>query len=181
MLAVLLVLGLGAIAVLSGGARDVRDVTGGSPSPSGSVVVTEPSAQPTAVLPTSFSPLPEQTPVAPAATPEGVNRVAATSAPISPPPQTSATPTPDPLVWRFEGAVVDAEGKPLQNVCVIIGPHGCQRGSIRTDGSGRYYIDMPQNPTVVYDFFFAIDGHEVVWHRAQPSGPTVFNVILRRL
>lgn len=117
----------------------------------------------------------------PEITPEGVNRIAATSAPISPPPPAAPTPTPDPLVWRFEGVVVDAEGKPLQNACVIIGPRGCQRGSIRTDSGGRYYVDMPQNPTVVYDFFFALEGHEVVWHRAQPNGPTVFNVILRRL
>lgn len=176
MFAVVLVLGFAAIAVLSGG-PDVRDVIGGSPSPSSSLVVTEP----TAVLPASFSPLPEETPIPPESTPEGVNRVAETSAPISPPPPASPTPTPDPQVWRFEGAVVGADGKPLQNVCVIIGPHGCQRGSIRTNESGRYYVDMPQNPTVVYDFFFALEGHEVVWHQAQPSGPTVFNVVLRRL
>jgi hypothetical protein len=178
--AAVLVLGFATLAVISG-APDVRGIVGISPTPTGSASIAEPSSRPTVALPASFSPLPEQTPVPPDKTPEGVDRVAETSAPISPPPLTSPTPTPDPLVWRFEGIVVDTDGKPIDNVCVIIGPRGCQRGSIRTKDGGRYYIDMPQNATIVYDLFFALEGYEVVWHRAQPRGPTMFNVILRRL
>jgi hypothetical protein len=107
--------------------------------------------------------------------------VAATSAPVpSAPPPRTPTPTPDPAVWRFEGRVVDADGNALKDVCVVVGPRGCQRGSPRTDERGIYFLDLPQVPTVVYDLYFVKDGFVGVWHRVQPREPTVFNVVLRR-
>jgi hypothetical protein len=113
--------------------------------------------------------------------PQGAGEVAMTSAPVpSAPPPARPTPTPDPAVWRFEGRVVDADGRPLRDVCVVIGPRGCQRGSLRTDDRGMYFIDMPQVPTVTYDLYFVKDGYLVVWHQAQPTEPTVFNVVLRK-
>ena len=114
--------------------------------------------------------------------PQGAGIAAFTSAPgvSAPPPPRTATPTPDPAVWRFEGRVVDDSGAALTDVCVVIGPRGCQRFSPHTDDRGVYFIDVPQNPTVVYDLYFERDGYLTVWYRAQPGAPTVFNVILHR-
>lgn len=148
--------------------------------------VTTPSPTPTTspvLAPISGSPLPDSPQPSPSmgALPQGAGEVAVTSAPVpSAPPPGKATPTPDPAVWRFEGRVVDPDGKPLRDVCVVIGPHGCQRGSPRTDERGVYFIDLPQVPTVIYDFYFVSDGYTVVWHRMQPAEPTVFNVVLRK-
>ena len=98
---------------------------------------------------------------------------AATKAPATP------TPSPDPNVWRVEGVILDDATKlPLHQVCVVIGPHGCQRGSIRTDGRGVFFIDMPQNPTVFYDLYFVRDGYWPVWFRIKPEGPSVYNLAL---
>lgn len=115
------------------------------------------------------------------ALPQGAGELAMTSAPVAtPPPPPTATPTPDPAIWRFEGRVVDPDGAPLPGVCVAIGPHGCQRGSPRTDARGVYFIDLPQVTTVTYDLYFQREGYVTVWHQLQPKEPTVFNVILRK-
>lgn len=172
-LAGVIVVAVTAAVALSGRAPDVRGVVDISPDATETPAV--------GVLPATFSPIPELTPVPPDATPEGVTRIARSSATIPSTPLPSPTPTPDPKIWRFEGTVIDDDGKPLKNACVIIGPKGCRPGSIRTDDHGRYYVDLPQNANVTYDFFFSADGREVVWYRFQPKGPTVFNVILRRV
>jgi hypothetical protein len=113
--------------------------------------------------------------------PQGAGVAAFTSAPVSPPPPASTpTPTPDPAVWRFEGRVVDEGGASVSDVCVVIGPRGCQRFSPHTDDRGVYSFDVPQNPNVVYDLYFQKDGFVTVWLRTQPTAPTVFNVILHR-
>lgn len=119
---------------------------------------------------------------APAPTARAPLPSATTPEPRTPPPSSrpTLTPTPDPAIWRFEGVVLDDAGDPIPGVCVIIGPRGCQPGSIRTDSDGRYWVDMPQKTNVVYDLSFAKNGYEVVQHRAQPQGPTLFNVVLRR-
>jgi hypothetical protein len=139
------------------------------PSPSPSPEPTpEPSPSAIAEVPTVSS-APEAggagvaTPVAPAAT----------RAPATP------TPSPDPMVWRVEGVVVEAgTNLPLRDVCVVIGPHGCQRGSIRTDSRGVFYIDVPQVPTVFYDLSFVKDGYTVAGVRIKPEAPAVYNVAL---
>lgn len=100
---------------------------------------------------------------------------AATRAPATP------TPTPDPAVWRVEGVIVEDDTKlPIREVCVVIGPHGCQRGSVRTDGRGVFYIDVPQTPTVFYDLYFVKDGFWTVWMRIKPEGPSVYNLALTK-
>jgi hypothetical protein len=76
--------------------------------------------------------------------------------------------------------VVDADGNGLADVCVVIGPRGCQRFSPHTDGHGVYFFDVPQVPTVQYDLYFMKDGYTMVWYRAQPSEPTIFNVVLQK-
>lgn len=98
---------------------------------------------------------------------------AATKAPATP------TPSPDPNVWRVEGVILDDATKlPIHQVCVAIGPHGCQRGSIRTDSRGVFFIDVPKNPTVVYDLYVVRDGFWTVWLRIMPEGPSVYNLAL---
>ena len=100
---------------------------------------------------------------------------ARTRAPATP------TPSPDPNVWRVEGVIVADDTKlPLQEVCIVIGPHGCQRGSIRTDNRGVFAIDVPKNPTVFYDLYFVKDGFWTVWMRIKPEGPSVYNVALTK-
>ncbi len=146
------------------------------------VVTPSPSTSPV-ILPIVGTPIPEV--ASPGASvgalPQGADEAATTSAPVaSPSAPATPTPTPDPSVWRFEGRVVDADGNGIRDVCVVIGPHGCQRGSIRTDERGVYFIDMPQVPTVVYDLYFVKDGYLSVWYRVQPTEPTVFNVILHK-
>ena len=100
---------------------------------------------------------------------------------VSPAPTVAIpTPTPDPAVWRFEGRVVDETGAALEEVCVVIGPHGCQVHGPHTDERGVYFIDMPQNPVIVYELRFERAGYTTVYYLAQPSGPTIFDVVLRR-
>ena len=155
---------------------------GAANAPDGSTPVAGSSAAPEV----SFTPvpLPEASIVAalppPAEAPISAviaNPVAAarTRAPATP------TPSPDPNVWRVEGVIVADDTKlPLQEVCIVIGPHGCQRGSIRTDNRGVFAIDVPKNPTVFYDLYFVKDGFWTVWMRIKPEGPSVYNVALTK-
>lgn len=115
-------------------------------------------------------------------TPSGLAEIATASAPDIPPPPAPATPTPtpDPAIWRFEGRVVDEDGQALTDVCVVIGPRGCQRASPHTDDRGVYSFDVPQITTVVYDLYFVKDGYRVVWYHAQPQAPTLFDVVLHK-
>jgi hypothetical protein len=98
----------------------------------------------------------------------------------SPKPAATPIPTPDPALWRIEGTVVDEAGKPLEAVCVVVGPHGCQPYSPHTDENGHYYLDVAHGDiTTKFDFYFEMPGHKTVWWEVTPNGPTVFNVVLR--
>lgn len=106
----------------------------------------------------------------------------ATSAVVPPAPAPATpTPTPDPSVWRFEGRIVTESGQPLQDVCVIIGPHGCRPFGPHSDDQGRYYIDLPQNPAIEYELRFEKEGYGTVYYRVTSTGPTRFDVVLRPL
>ena len=99
----------------------------------------------------------------------------------SPKPAATPIPTPDPATWRLEGTVVDEAGTPLQAVCVVVGPHGCQPYSPHTDENGHYYVDVAHGDiTTKFDFYFEMPGHQTVWWQVTPNGPTVFNVVLRK-
>ncbi len=102
---------------------------------------------------------------------------------VTPSPKPAATPipTPDPATWRLEGTVVDEAGNPLEAVCVVVGPRGCQRYSPHTDENGHYYLDVAHGEiTTTFDFYFEMPGHQTVWWQVTPNGPTVFNVVLRK-
>src|SRR5437870_3789417 len=91
-----------------------------------------------------------------------------------------ATPTPDIVpgaAYRMEGVVVDQSGTPLANVCIAIGPNGCQVHSPHTDARGVYFIDFPA-AEVAYDLHFTKDGYAEFYQRLKPTRSTVLNVVL---
>jgi hypothetical protein len=84
-------------------------------------------------------------------------------------------------MWRIEGTVVDEAGKPLEAVCVVVGPHGCQRFSPHTDETGHYFVDVGHSSiTTSFDFYFEMPGYKTVWWNMAPNGHTEFNVVLRK-
>ncbi|HEV8537147.1 MAG TPA: hypothetical protein VGR87_15695 [Candidatus Limnocylindria bacterium] len=97
------------------------------------------------------------------------------------PPAPRATATPEPGLWRIEGYVVDEAGTPLENVCVVIGPHGCRPFSPHTDERGHYFLDVAASElTTAFDFYFEMPGRQTLWWRVVPRGPVEFNVVLKR-
>ncbi|MEK7863059.1 MAG: carboxypeptidase-like regulatory domain-containing protein, partial [Chloroflexota bacterium] len=96
----------------------------------------------------------------------------------SPPPPATPTPPPDPGLWRYEGVVVDEQGKPIEGVCVAVGPQGCLPSSIRTDKRGVWFIDFPQAP-VDYDLHFSKKGYTQYDVRITPTSPWTLNVVLK--
>ena len=97
--------------------------------------------------------------------------------PPPPAPNATATPTPQPDLWRIEGYVVDDDGAPLEAVCVVIGPLGCKDWSPKTDDRGYYFFDVAKGQSI-FDIYFQMPGHQTIWWKAIPQGPTQFNVIL---
>jgi hypothetical protein len=172
--AVVLVAVFAAIALVSGRTPGSISVVDISPSATSSVIVVPAAASPSRLPTPTPSPIPE------GALPSPSERVTESADLRTPRPPATATPTPDPAVWRFEGQIVDAEGNPLKDVCVVIGPRGCLRASPHTDDRGVYYFDVPQITTVEYDLYFMKAGYAVVWAHVQPAAPTIFNVILRK-
>jgi hypothetical protein len=165
--AVLLVIG-GGLAVAMGG-------SGGAAKP----VSTSPTAEPSATPPRVRS-----TPAGTAAPRPPTFVGIAASIPVSPPAAPRSSPTPEPGLWRLEGYIVDETGKPLENVCVVIGPVGCGQYSPKTDERGHYFVDIAavgtQTLLLAYDFYFEIPGRQTVWLRMNPQGSTTFNAVLKR-
>jgi hypothetical protein len=96
------------------------------------------------------------------------------------PTQPPASPTPDigpGAAYRMEGVVVDHSGTPLANVCIAIGPNGCQVHSPHTDVRGVYFIDFPP-AEVDYELHFTKDGYERFDQRLKPTRSFVLNVVL---
>jgi hypothetical protein len=139
-------------------------------SPSG-----EPTATPVRVRSTPFG-----TPAPRPATFVGVSA----SIRVSPPPAPRKTPSPEPGLWRQDGYIVDESGKPIENVCVVIGPVPCGQYSPKTDERGYYFVDIAAVGTdtllLAYDFFFEIPGRETIWLRLTPNSPNTFNAVLKR-
>jgi hypothetical protein len=147
------------------------------------------SATPGESASASAQPAEETLPPTPVPTPSGTpapipSEATVESAQIetpSPKPQATPIPTPDPSTWRLEGTVVDEDGKPLEAVCVVVGPRGCQPYSPHTDENGHYFLDVAHGDiTTKFDFYFEMPGHQTVWWQVTPNGPTVFNVVLRK-
>lgn len=97
-------------------------------------------------------------------------------------PRPTPTPYPPPTVeglWRIEGTIVDETSKPVEGVCLAIGPVGCQPVSPRSDKDGKFYFDLPV-ANVDYDFHFTKAGYQQLDVRIHPNGPSTFNYVLRR-
>lgn len=97
-------------------------------------------------------------------------------------PRPTPTPYPPPTVeglWRIEGSVIDETNKPIEGVCLAIGPVGCQPVSPRSDKDGKFYFDLPV-ANVDYDFHFTKPGYQQFDARIHPTGPSTFNFVLRR-
>jgi hypothetical protein len=167
-LAVLLVVG-GGIAFALGG-------SGGAPKP---VATASPTPEPPATPPRVRS-----TPVGTAAPRPATFVLISASVPVSPPPAPRSTPTPEPGLWRLEGYIVDESGKPIENVCVVIGPVGCGQYTPKTDERGHYFVDIAAvgSATLLqdFDFYFEIPGRQTIWLRMTPQGSTTFNAVLKR-
>lgn len=149
-------------------------------SPKGNPVAqTTPTVEPSATPPRVRS-TPVGTPAPRPATFVGI----AASVPVSPPPAPRSSPTPEPGLWRLEGYIVDESGKPIENVCVVIGPVACAQYSPHTDERGHYFVDIAaagsQTVPLAYDFYFEIPGRQTVWLRMTPTSSTTFNAVLKR-
>lgn len=97
-------------------------------------------------------------------------------------PPATPTPYPPPTVeglWRIEGTVIDENQKPIEGVCLAIGPVGCQAVSPRSDKSGKFYFDLPV-ANVDYDFHFTKPGYQQLDVRIHPTGPSVFNYVMKK-
>jgi len=167
--AVAVVVILGAIVALA-----VSPRTGTTP-----VAASTPTAEPSAT-PARVRSTPVGTPAPRPATFVGI----AASVQVSPPPAPRSSPTPEPGLWRLEGYIVDEAGKPIENVCVVIGPVPCAQYSPHTDERGHYFVDIAaagsQTVLLAYDFYFEIPGRQTVWLRMTPTGSTTFNAVLKR-
>ena len=144
-----------------------------SPSPNGTAI-------PVTVTATEPPATPEGTP-APHPSEAVDTGASASITPPSPPPSAAPTASPQPGLWRVEGYVVDDSGSPLKNVCVVVGPRGCQKYSPHTDDQGHYFLDVAANKdvTTAFDFYFEMPGRQTVWWHFVPTGPTEFNVVLK--
>jgi hypothetical protein len=172
----LLFLLLGTVPLALSGAGLLNATPMPTATPAISVVVT--LQPPEATVPVAVA-TPEGTP-APKPS-EAVDTAASASiTPPSPPPAATATPSPQPGLWRVEGYVVDESGNPLKSVCVVVGPHGCQKFSPHTDEQGHYFLDVAATDVgTSFDFYFETPGRETVWWHFTPTGPTEFNAVLK--
>lgn len=162
-----------AVLVLGGVVAVVRSET---PPP---VAVASPTPEPSAT-PARVRSTPVGTPAPRPATFVGISA----SIQVSPPPAPRSSPTPEPGLWRLEGYIVDESGKPIENVCVVIGPVPCGQYTPHTDERGHYFVDIAAvgSQTIVqdFDFFFEIPGRQTVWLRMTPTGSTTFNAVLKK-
>jgi hypothetical protein len=148
-------------------------------SGSGTGAITSPAVEPSATPPRVRS-----TPIGTAAPRPATFVTIAASVPVNPPPAPRSSPTPEPGLWRLEGYIVDEQGKPIENVCVVIGPVPCAQYAPHTDERGHYFVDIAaagsQTVLLNYDFYFEIPGRQTVWLRMTPTGSSTFNAILKR-
>jgi hypothetical protein len=103
---------------------------------------------------------------------------------VNPPSAPRSSPTPEPGLWRLEGYIVDESGKPIENVCVVIGPVPCAQYSPHTDERGHYFLDIAavgsQTVPLAYDFYFEMPSRETIWLRLTPTNSIVFNAVMKR-
>ena len=82
-------------------------------------------------------------------------------------------------VWRVEGRITDTASNPIGDVCVAIGPNGCQRASPHSAGDGYWSFDFPQ-VAVSYTLHFTKQGYRDVDMRFILNGPRRVDVVMER-
>ena len=176
-LVAILILLLAMVPLALSGAGIMTVAVAPSPSPASTTAEATSSAEPTRTEP---PPTPEGTP-APKPSVAVDTGASASVTPPTPPPSATPTASPQPGLWRVEGFVVDESGQPLRNVCVVVGPHGCQKYSPHTDDQGHYFLDVAasKDVTTAFDFYFEMPGRQTVWWHFIPGGPIEFNVVLK--
>ena len=98
------------------------------------------------------------------------------------PPAATPTPYPPPTVeglWRIEGTVIDESQRPLEGVCLAIGPLGCKATSPKSDKDGKFYFDLPV-ANVDYDLHFTKAGYQQIDVRIHPTGASTFNYVMKK-
>jgi hypothetical protein len=178
-----LLLGIVPLALSGAGLLNLATVATATPNPTANPTVgSTPTglSVPVTVVPTEPPPTPEGTP-APKPSVAVDTAASASVSPPSPAAAATATPSPQPGLWRVQGYVVDESGNPLKSVCVVVGPHGCQKFSPHTDDRGHYFLDVAAATDVKtsFDFYFEMPGRETVWWHFTPDGPIEFNVVLK--
>jgi hypothetical protein len=174
-------LAAGAVAVLV----IVGAIAGLALSGSRAPTVAQPSASATRTAePSATPPRPRTTPPGtPAPKPKTFVGLSA-SIPVSPPPAPRTTERPESTLWRIDGYMVDEQGAPIEGVCVVIGPVGCQPFSPHTDERGYYFLDVAavasETVQVDYDFYFEYPGRETLWLRLRPRSFSTFNAVMKR-
>jgi len=103
----------------------------------------------------------------------------ATSVTAAPAASDTATPTPGPQAWRLDGVVIDEQGKPVEGVCVGLGPAVCTDVNPRTDAKGRWFIDLPK-ASVDYDFHFTKPGYKQFDMHVRAVTSQTFQITLTR-
>jgi hypothetical protein len=174
-------LGIGAVAVL----LIVVAIVAIASRPGPTIATQSPSPTPSVTpVPTATVPRPRETPPGTPAPRPSTFVGLANSIQVSPVPAPRQTPVPETGLWRLEGYMVDEQGKPIENACVVIGPVGCKPFSPHTDERGYYFIDIAAVSSAMvplqYDFYFEIPGRETIWLRLTPSGFSTFNAVMRR-
>ena len=172
-MASIIVLLLGLVPIASSGVGALQPAASASPELTASAT---PTAS-TVAIATEPPPTPEGTPAPQPTAAVDTNA----SASVKPPAKASPTATAQPGLWRVEGYVVDDSGSALANVCVVVGPHGCQKYSPHTDERGHYFLDVAAttDPPASFDFYFEMPGRETIWWHFTPTGPIEFNVVLK--
>jgi hypothetical protein len=97
----------------------------------------------------------------------------------APTPEPSPTATVSPTQWRLDGTVIDAQGRPIEGVCVGVGPAVCTDVNPRTDARGKWHIDLPK-VSVDYDFHFTKDGYKPFETRIRPVTHQEFTITMSR-
>ena len=82
-------------------------------------------------------------------------------------------------VWRVDGRITDASSTPLADVCVAIGPRGCQPLGPHSGLDGSWSFDFPQ-VAVTYDLHFTKEGYRQVDVRIDLIAPRRVDVVMER-
>lgn len=108
-----------------------------------------------------------------------VPAVAPTGAAFLPSNGLASLPPLTPGFRRFQGLVVDAQGVPLADVCVVIGPRGCQPVQPHTDAIGSWYVDLPVGAmNLNWDIHFVKAGYDSVATRINSAtAPTTLTLV----